>query len=139
MKEIEMHIDKQFLVKRKACQRQVDLFVEAFGEEASVEVTTENLKKAFAVGLDVRWLTGQFTELKPLLTGKFESSKIVIYFQDGLSHREDGPAIQWKDGNGKFWYRHGKSHRTDGPASMTPWGDSWWVNGVKQLAPADRT
>jgi hypothetical protein len=30
-------------------------------------------------------------------------------------HREDGPAIEFSDGE-KWWYKNGKFHREDGPA-----------------------
>jgi len=32
-----------------------------------------------------------------------------------IQHREDGPAIEWADGD-KFWFLNGKRHREDGPA-----------------------
>jgi len=37
------------------------------------------------------------------------------YYLNGKFHREDGPAIEWADGD-KSWYRHGELHREDGPA-----------------------
>ena len=47
---------------------------------------------------------------------------------DGVVHREDGPAIEWKDGT-KSWYLNGQRHREDGPA--VEWKDgtkSWYLN-----------
>lgn len=38
----------------------------------------------------------------------------IAWFEDGLHHRIDGPAIMSKDL--ESWYFQGKSHRTDGPA-----------------------
>ena len=46
-------------------------------------------------------------------------------------HREDGPAAEWADGS-KFWYINGKSHREDGPA--VEWADGskyWFLNGKR--------
>ena len=37
-------------------------------------------------------------------------------------HREDGPAIEWDDGD-KEWYQHGMLHRDDGPAMVWASGD----------------
>ena len=49
---------------------------------------------------------------------------------DGVLHREDGPAIEWKDGD-KYWYKNGKQHRDNGPAVEEDNGHmEWWVNGL---------
>jgi hypothetical protein len=47
----------------------------------------------------------------------------------GRWHREDGPAIEWKNGD-KFWYLNDKLHRTDGPAVVrSNWrNNTWWLN-----------
>ena len=37
------------------------------------------------------------------------------YDSDGKWHREDGPAIEYADGD-KWWLKHGDWHREDGPA-----------------------
>jgi len=45
----------------------------------------------------------------------------------GQYHRDDGPAIEWPNGN-KFWWKKGKRHREDGPAEE--WLDEekyWWL------------
>jgi hypothetical protein len=48
---------------------------------------------------------------------------------NGKLHREDGPAAEDVDGN-KSWWLNGKLHREDGPAIEYANGDkSWWVNG----------
>ena len=55
-----------------------------------------------------------------------------FYYKDKqmkIRHREDGPAIEWNDGN-KSWYINGNLHREDGPA--VEWNDgskSWYLNG----------
>jgi hypothetical protein len=46
------------------------------------------------------------------------------WYLNGELHREDGPAIEWKDGS-KAWHLNGQSHREDGPALE-------WANGEKQ-------
>jgi hypothetical protein len=46
-------------------------------------------------------------------------------------HREDGPALEYKDGN-NYWYLNGKLHREDGPAIERDSGNkSWWLNGLR--------
>ena len=79
----------------------------------------------------------------------------VFYYQAGMLHREDGPAIEWvrgckewlvdgrthrEDGpavvheeEGYFvWYRNGNRHREDGPAVIYGNGDKeWWLKGVQ--------
>jgi len=53
--------------------------------------------------------------------------------KEGRLHRENGPAIIWKDGS-MFWYKNGKLHRENGPASQYANGTNyWWVNG-KQVS-----
>jgi hypothetical protein len=45
-------------------------------------------------------------------------------------HREDGPAIEWIDGD-KEWHRNGKLHREDGPAVEFNDGfKGWYLNGI---------
>ena len=38
------------------------------------------------------------------------------WFLNGSLHREDGPAIEYADGD-KSWFLNNKLHRKDGPAS----------------------
>ena len=57
----------------------------------------------------------------------------VLYFDvDGQLHRDDGPAIEQKDGS-KAWFRHGVKHRDDGPAVELPTVGhrEWWINGTQ--------
>jgi len=50
------------------------------------------------------------------------------YLNDRL-HREDGPAVEYVDGD-KWWYFHGKPHRLDGPTvEYTNGYKSWWYYG----------
>ena len=54
----------------------------------------------------------------------------TAWMLDGEFHREDGPAIECKDGN-NGWYQNGKLHRLDGPALMQSNGtNAWYVNGL---------
>jgi hypothetical protein len=69
------------------------------------------------------------------------------------THREDGPAIIWANGNQQY-YQHDQLHRTDGPAEVfwdgdcsyyqygklhridgpaIDWGllSEWWIDGVQ--------
>jgi len=58
------------------------------------------------------------------------------WYLNGKIHREDGPAIERANGN-KIWYLNGILHREDGPAIEAANGDkSWWING-KQLTEAE--
>ena len=52
------------------------------------------------------------------------------YNEDGFLHREDGPAIEWGDGD-KEWYRNGKHHRENGPAVEYANGDKEWHKNGK--------
>lgn len=56
----------------------------------------------------------------------------TYYFKDKKMtkiHREDGPAIEFKDGS-KYWYKDSELHREDGPAVELPDGrKEWWING----------
>ena len=49
--------------------------------------------------------------------------------EDGLYHRENGPAKELIDGS-KEWWLNGKLHREDGPAVECPHGyNEWYLNG----------
>ena len=53
------------------------------------------------------------------------------WWENGKLHRTDGPAVEWSTGE-KWWYLHGKIHRTDGPAFEWANGDkSWFQNGER--------
>ena len=56
----------------------------------------------------------------------------VRYYKPGtnLLHREEGPAVVWKEG-AKEWYREGERHREDGPAYISPSGhEAWYQHGM---------
>ncbi len=46
---------------------------------------------------------------------KNEFGRIIYYNEQGQWHREDGPAVEYADGQ-KHWYINGLKHRIDGPA-----------------------
>ncbi len=59
----------------------------------------------------------------------------VFYYKDVLRtilHREDGPAIEFANGN-KFWYYDSILHRLDGPAvvRIKPARHEWYIYGVQ--------
>ena len=61
------------------------------------------------------------------------SSGSKYYFSDKsltIRHREDGPAVESKDGT-KEWYRDGKYHREDGPALECSTGSKFWCRNAK--------
>ena len=47
------------------------------------------------------------------------------YNSAGQLHRENGPAVEWTDGD-KLWYQNGQLHRTDGPAVENADGTKAW-------------
>ena len=52
-----------------------------------------------------------------------------IWRLNGKRHRQDGPAVEMKNGS-RFWYINGKRHREDGPAAEYYHGDKeWYING----------
>ena len=59
----------------------------------------------------------------------FRSQDTIIYCRLGQQHREDGPAVEWADGN-KEWWRNGQLDRKDGPAIEYANGfNAWYRNG----------
>ena len=63
---------------------------------------------------------------------KTKYSDRVEYTLNGKLHREDGPAIEYADGD-KEWYLHGKLHRIGGPAIERANGHKeYWIDGKNQ-------
>lgn len=51
------------------------------------------------------------------------------YYLDGVLHREDGPAIEYVDGD-TMWFFYGDLHREGGPAIEYANGTKqWWLYG----------
>ena len=55
-----------------------------------------------------------------------------MWYQNGMRHRLDGPAVEYSSGN-KAWYQNGKLHRLDGPAVEYSSGSNkmWYINGIE--------
>ena len=53
------------------------------------------------------------------------------WFQNGMFHRLDGPAVEYSDGS-KGWYQNGMRHRLDGPAIEYPNGTKEWYQNDKR-------
>jgi len=52
------------------------------------------------------------------------------WYKNGLLDREDGPAIEYKNGV-QEWYKNGKPHNPNGPAVVFQNGDKvWYKNGL---------
>jgi len=54
------------------------------------------------------------------------------WFQNGLRHRVDGPALTHPDGT-QYWYQNGRLHRTDGPAVTYSDGDQYWYQNGRRI------
>jgi len=51
----------------------------------------------------------------------------IQYYKGYIIHREDGPAIEWDEGD-EEWIVNGKLHREDGPALTWCNQNKWWLN-----------
>lgn len=49
--------------------------------------------------------------------GRIPGDAGTMYTLNGVPHREDGPAVIYKDGT-IHYFKNGKKHRTDGPATI---------------------
>jgi hypothetical protein len=70
------------------------------------------------------------SELPENYTGfvNFRGLGFIEHYNNGILHREDGPAYEDDEGN-KQWYFNGKLHRVNGPASELLDRDEWYING----------
>ncbi len=58
-----------------------------------------------------------------------DSDGNICHIKNGKWHREDGPAVEWANGD-KFWCINDRYHRDGGPAKEFASGHKeWWVNG----------
>ena len=74
------------------------------------------------------WTRKEFGKLPfEVINGSFKfDDGDVVWYKDGLIHREDGPAIEYADGH-KSWHKNGVHNRDDGHAIEFPNGDKeWW-------------
>ena len=58
-----------------------------------------------------------------------EFGNIFYYNENNKLHREDGPAIEYVDGD-KWWYKNEKLHREDGPAMEYDGYKEYWYNDI---------
>jgi len=65
-------------------------------------------------------------------TVKVDEDKTKRWYLNDKLHREDGPAIEFADGE-KSWYLDGKLHRVDGPAIEDANGTKYWYLNGKEL------
>ena len=66
-----------------------------------------------------------------LFTGKINLVEGTSWYKNGMLHRDNGLAVEWRNGI-KHWCKNGKLHRDDGPAIETVIaGDHncWYKNG----------
>lgn len=68
--------------------------------------------------------------------GQYKYPNRVEFYLNGEKHREEGPAVEWKDG-GKEWWFEGKRHNEDGPAIEMNNGAKYWYIFGKQYTEAD--
>ena len=66
-------------------------------------------------------------ENKPIcITDKYGTKR---WYLNGLYHREDGPAVEFLNGD-KQWWSNDRRHRLDGPAIIESTGSKYWyING----------
>jgi hypothetical protein len=64
----------------------------------------------------------------PAVTYKYKNEKIEEYYKDGLLHREDGPAIDSE--SVKEYYLYGVRHRDNGPAVIEKGVEMYYKNGI---------
>lgn len=66
---------------------------------------------------------------RPRKQVEVSSTGVKTWWFDLRLHREDGPAVEWPDGN-RQWWQQGKLHRVDGPAvEYTDGTRMWFLNG----------
>lgn len=77
------------------------------------------------------------TDVPRGFTGQVEFKDGEVWIlENGLFHREDGPAFFSKYGD-KHWFKEGIRHRLDGPAIEYSFGSKrWWVNG-REYCPSE--
>ena len=77
------------------------------------------------------WIDGESNPEGGYFMSYFAGSEFW-YDGDGVFHRDGGPAFT--NYNCRRWYKHGKLHREDGPAMEYADGNKeWWENGVKRF------
>lgn len=68
--------------------------------------------------------------MKNKKNGKYEKDDGIYWYVNGKLHREDGPAIEWKDGS-QGWFVEGKCHCETGPAIQNADGkNQWFIHNI---------
>jgi hypothetical protein len=57
---------------------------------------------------------------------------MTYHYQNGLLHREDGPAVEYPSGS-VLWCQNGLRHRLDGPAYESFDGYKIWIFHDKEI------
>ena len=57
-----------------------------------------------------------------------DSKTHKTYYKNNLLHRENGPAVEYSNGD-KEWWVDGRLHRMDGPALDYNEKSRWFING----------
>lgn len=74
------------------------------------------------------------------ISREHEKNVIRRVDESGLTHSEDGPAIEFIDGPNKgmtIYAKHGRRHRLDGPAVIMPSGETqYWIDGQEMTESA---
>jgi len=75
--------------------------------------------------------------MKKIRQGKYiDGEGNECWYRDGKYHREDGPAMIFKDGS-KHWYKNNLRHREDGPAIIYPDDTEYYYLEGNRIAKVD--
>jgi hypothetical protein len=69
------------------------------------------------------------TKYEVVVCNEGTSDQHTAWYCNGHLHREDGPAIEFKNGN-KKWYINDQLHRENGPAIEFPGGFEYRIKGI---------
>lgn len=64
------------------------------------------------------------------ITAFFPDTPATVWYEHGIEHRLDGPALVHDDGS-EFWRRHGLTHRLDGPAAI--WSNESYIKEYRGM------
>lgn len=64
---------------------------------------------------------------------RIETKDFVYYLVNGMYHREDNRAAIFYPTGTCYWYKHGQIHRENGPAIQFANGDQRWYKNGKEL------
>ena len=102
--------------------------ISALNEQAREQSKSNKIKKIFQVQ-HMKRMAQSGVNTQPQKKDRYGN---ISYWLDGKLHREDGPAVERKNGD-KIWWWHGKLHRDNGPAIEKEDGSQeWWIHGVPQ-------